>query len=154
MKALRTIAALGRGRRKAGEEMNKTEWSISHRRYSLGRWFIVLVLTAVAGVLLVELTSRDATANEQAEMARDSGRLFAVAGKISADTYGVYLVDRDTRKMAIYQWLAGKPGKLKLVATRNCTFDLQLDEYNTEPSPEEIRQLVREGRSLGDSSPR
>lgn len=136
------------------KKMNKTEWSISHRRYSLGRWFVVLVLAMAAAILLVELTARVPTANAQAAMARDSGRLFAVAGKITADTYGVYLVDRDTRKMAVYQWLAGKPGKLKLVATRNCTFDLQLDEYNTEPSPEEIRQLVREGRSLGDSSPR
>ena len=47
----------------------------------------------------------------------------------------------------MYQWQAGAR-KLRLLAARNCTFDLQLDEYNTEPSPNEIQNLVRQGRTL------
>ena len=76
---------------------------------------------------------------------------MSMPGRITADGYGVYLVDPRTNMLAVYQWIPGNPGRLKLVATRNCTFDLQLDEYNTEPSPSEIRELVREGLSLSGS---
>ncbi|GAG26028.1 unnamed protein product, partial [marine sediment metagenome] len=37
---------------------------------------------------------------------------------------------------------------------RNFLYDLQLDEYNTEPSPNEIKDLVRQSRRLESSEPR
>jgi hypothetical protein len=114
----------------------------------VGKAAMIVVLSLILAGLTLELVRGGAVATAQTPPSPQNGGLFATPGQITADTYGVYLVDSRTNTMAVYQWVPGNAGKLKLVAARNCTFDLQLDEYNTEPSPAEIRQLVREGRSL------
>jgi len=115
---------------------------------------VVALLSAIAGALLVEVFRGGPAAEAQTFPSQGGGNLLVVTGQVGADAYGVYLVDQENHRMAVYQWLPGKPGKLKLVAARNCAFDLRLDEYNTEPSPNEIEQLVREGQGVGGSSRR
>jgi len=112
---------------------------------------VLVILAGVAVFLGAELVSGGRPAHGQAGLVQ-SGNVLADAGRIAADTYGLYLIDRDEGIIVVYQWVPGKPGRLKLVAARNCTFDLELDEYNTEPSPGEIRALVREGKRLGSVS--
>ena len=117
----------------------------------MARWLTVVVLAGAVGFLLAELSHSQRTAEAQDTTAAHSGRLVAVAGKISTDTYGIYLVDLENGTMALYEWLPGPKrelGKLSLLAARNCTFDLQLDEYQTEPSPREIHKLVRQAQRL------
>jgi hypothetical protein len=82
----------------------------------------------------------------RASAARGRG-VLAVAGQITADTYGLYLVDLDSRKICAYQWRPSTR-KLRLLAVRNYTFDLKLDEYNTEKLPREIKKLVAESKPL------
>lgn len=123
-------------------------WGIS------GRGLIVILLALVAAGLAAELIRSPAQAEAQVTGVGQSGKILAVAGKITSDTYGLYLIDRESGIITVYQWIAGRPGKLKLAAARNCSFDLELDEYNTEPSPSEIKSLVRQGRRLRSSEPR
>jgi hypothetical protein len=119
-------------------------------RSGAGRWFLVGVLSAFAVLLALQAVTTPAPARAQVTAAGETGPILAVAGQITGDSYGIYLFDRRRNVMTIYQWLPNVR-KLRLLAARNVAFDLQLDEYNTEPSPAEIQDLVRQGRRL--SSP-
>ena len=83
----------------------------------------------------------------------ERGRFLAVAGQVADESYGVYLIDLEKGIITLYQWVP-KTRTLRLVAARNCTYDLQLDEYNTEPPPKEIQSLVRETERLGEHESR
>jgi len=117
-------------------------------RLGVGRGLLIVLLAGIAGALLVEVLRPPSPAGAQVASVAQSGEIFALAGKVTEDTYGVYLINRETGIMTVYQWVPGKPGKLKLAAARNCTFDLQLDDYNTEPKPLEVKDVIRAGKSL------
>ncbi len=121
-------------------------------RGTVGRWVFVFLLGAVAGYLAVELVGEGPLAAAQVTTGAKARKVVAVAGQITGETYGVYLVDLEGGIIAVYQWLSGTK-KLRLLAARNYTYDLRLDEYNTEPSPKEIRGLIRQSRRLGETEP-
>ena len=116
------------------------------------RWLVVVSLSVVAGMLLVKVFEVP-TATAQVSTAGESGKYLAVAGQLSNDEYGLYLIDREKGVIAVYQWQP-HPRKLRLLAARNTEYDLNLDEYNTEPSPLEIRELVRKARRLEEPTTR
>ena len=120
-----------------------------------GRWLIVVVLAAVGAGLLAELVRGTPAANAQAAGGRGGDRFLAVAGQVTANTYGLYLVDMETGIITVYEWIPSRrsTGILKLLAARNTTYDLQMDEYNTEPSPREIQKLVGKSRSISSPAP-
>jgi len=118
----------------------------SHR---VGRWAVVLALSVTAAWLAVQAVSGTARAQEDVGAAQ-AGPIFAVAGKVTSHTYGLYLVDTAARTVCVYEWVSEKR-TLHLRAARNCTFDLRLDEYNTDPSPREIRKLNQEARRLDET---
>ncbi len=120
------------------------------------RWLIVILLAGVCAALLSELLRGTPQASAQTTTAGRVGKYLAVAGQITAETYGLYILDLESGIITVYQWMPGSrsTGKLRLLAARNVTFDLQLDEYNTEPSPNEIKDLVRQGRRLGSTRSR
>lgn len=115
----------------------------------------VAVLLAVTVFLLVELIRFSPTAGAQVPVSGRSGRFLAVPGRLTGDSYGVYIIDLENGIINVYQWVPGRrgTGKLKLLAARNINYDLQLDEYNTEPSPKEIKKLVNQSRRLENSQP-
>ncbi len=117
---------------------------------SAGKWVIVILLSVIATCLLVEvgLPARGARA---AAVTGDKSEIFAVAGQITRDTYGLYLVDVERGTVCVYQYMATSR-KLHLRAARNITFDVQLDAYNTQPPPQEIKKLVEQHRRLKDKS--
>jgi hypothetical protein len=117
-----------------------------------GRWAVVAFLVIIAMSLLVELLAGSQPAAAQVTTAQRTGQVLAVAGQITGDTYGLYLVDLERGIITMYQW-APKERKLRLLAARNFSYDLQLDEYNTEPSPKEIRDIVGQSRRLGELGP-
>ncbi len=121
-------------------------------RGTVGRWVFVFLLGAVAGYLAVELVGEGPLAAAQVMTGAKARKVVAVAGQITGETYGVYLVDLEGGIITVYQWLAGTK-KLRLLAALNYTYDLRLDEYNTEPSPKEIRGLIRQSRRLGETEP-
>jgi len=115
------------------------------------KWLLVVLLGTVVVCLLVEAGFGLSETGGPASRGR-SEDLFAVAGQITSDTYGLYLLDRKNGTICVYQWLSGTR-KLRLLAARNYTFDLQLDEYNTEPLPRDIKKLVEQHRRLGETTP-
>ena len=120
--------------------------STRRSRVQASRWLVVVVLSMMAGMLLVKVLETP-TATAQVSVAGESGKYLAVAGQLSNDEYGLYLIDREKGVIAVYQWQPN-PRKLRLLAARNTEYDLNLDEYNTEPSPNEIQTLVRQSRRL------
>jgi len=119
--------------------------------YHVTRWLAVAMLAVVAAALLAAVLTTSPTAVAQAPGAAEDEGMLAVAGQISGETYGLYLIDRRSGVITMYEWQP-TTRKLRLLAARNITFDLQLDEYNTEPSPSEIQSLVRLGQRLGSET--
>jgi len=115
------------------------------------QWVIVVALAALAAGLLVEVgrSLADDDVLLPPPAGRQEGSIVAVPGQISRDSYGIYLVDLKNETICVYQYQTS-PRALKLLAARMFTYDTQLDEYNSEPSPREIRQMVRAHRRLTD----
>jgi len=109
------------------------------------KWLSLIGLATIAGLLLVQLAADGPIARGQVTAAEEGG-VFAVAGQITSDSFGIYLVDTERQTLTVYQWLPSVK-KLRLLAARNYRFDLGLDEFNTEPSVREIQQLTREHRN-------
>ncbi|HUS47558.1 MAG TPA: hypothetical protein VM098_05535 [Phycisphaerae bacterium] len=117
----------------------------SPKRLPLAKWCVVALLGAALGCLLWEA---GVGAADTRGGAAAGGDVLLVAGQITSDTYGLYIVDTRRSTIGVYQWLPGTR-KLRLLAARNYSFDLQLDDYNTEPLPRDIKKLVEQSRPLG-----
>ena len=116
-------------------------------RAPAARWAVVAVLGVLAGGLLVEASRAVGDGADHAVAPAPS--VMAVTGQITRDSYGIYLVDVSNQTICIYQYVA-QQRMLRLLAARTFAFDSQLDEYNTEPSPRQIRELVRSHARLTD----
>lgn len=117
-----------------------------------------LLLGALAGGLVVALAGGDSRAVAQDAVGPATGGAagaagndtYVVAGQIANDTYGLYVVDLARKRICAYQWTVS-PRKLRLMAVRNYAFDLGLEDYNTEKSPREIKELVEQSKQLQDT---
>jgi len=121
------------------------------RPLSAARWLIVAALGATAALLLTELVRSAETVGGPSDPPVVARNLIAVAGQITRDSYGVYLIDPEKGTMSVYQYLATAKS-LRLLASRNCIFDLELDDYNTQPPPRQIKELVEQQKHLSDSA--
>jgi len=110
---------------------------------------VALYLNALllAGLILVVLTRSDAPhlitpafGQTQAPIAGGAG-LFLMPAQFSSTTWGCYVMDVDAQTLCAYQFLPGEKN-LRFVAARNFKFDRQLRNFNTEPSPIEVKDLV------------
>jgi len=110
------------------------------------KWLLVILLSFIAGGLVVMIGVADKPAVADVTTGA-SGDVFAVAGRLTSDSYGIYLIDTSRGTMAVYQWLPSTK-KLRLLAARNYLFDTQLDEYNTEPLVRDIKELVKQSESI------
>ena len=114
------------------------------------RWVVVAILGILAGGLLVEASRAVGEGGDDALSPAPS--VVAVTGQITRDSYGIYLVDTNNQTICIYQYVPSQR-LLRLLAARTFAFDSQLDDFNTEPSPREIRELVRSHPRLTDPVP-
>jgi hypothetical protein len=114
------------------------------------RYSLVVVLTVAAGGLLASLAMQArAQTTAQPVASGASGGIFVTAGRISGETYGLYLVDTTNRTISVYQVVPkAKTDKLRLMASRTYAYDVRLDDYNTTPSPREIQRLVEQHKRL------
>ncbi len=108
-------------------------------------WVLVVLLAVVAGALLVELGASPSQA-QTALPAGGGSNVLLVAGQIFADSYGCYILDTQKSTICVYQWVSAPKRMpiLKFVAARNYTFDLKLEDYNTELTPREVRKMVEQ----------
>jgi hypothetical protein len=114
------------------------------------RWAIVALLGVIAACLLVQVGAGIAPAQAQTGSAK-AGNLFAVAGQVDRDTYGLYLVDLESGTICVYQYLPTFR-KLRLMAARTTAFDRKLEDYNTEPPPREMKKLAEQHRTLDSAT--
>ena len=111
---------------------------------------VVVLLAVIAACLMIEVGASVASGRvgQRGDSAAGNSTTLAVSGQISRDSYGLYLVDLKNRTITIYQYIPSKHS-LHLLAARTFEFDVQLDEYNTDPSPREIKRLVEQHKRLG-----
>lgn len=115
----------------------------------VGRWLTVALLSVIAACLLIGVGFATSRAEGQVTSGRGAN-VFAVAGQVTPGTYGLYLVDLEKNTICVYQYVTAER-RLRLVAARTTVFDRQLDEYNTQPPPREIRALVEQHRRLDET---
>ena len=125
----------------------RTQRGVRAAGVAWGQWVIVVGLSMVVGALTMQLLSAPAAA--AAAGAAGEGKVFAIAGQVSADSYGVYLVDLEKGTMCLYEYVA-RDRRLWLRAARTFQADVQLDSYNTMPLPKEVSKMVAEARRLKD----
>ena len=116
-----------------------------------GKHVLLAVLVMIAAGLFVQVgRSQQATpdATETHEPA-GPGEMLAVTGTLGRDSNGIYLVDLANETICVYEYRTSQKS-LKLLAARRFTYDVQLDAYNTEPSPLEIKALVEGHRRMDD----
>ncbi len=119
------------------------------------RWLIVVILAIVVVMLGSELVSSQPQADGRTGWSgsdNDGQRVFAIAGQVTRDTYGLYLVDMKNGTICLYQFLGD--GTLKLRAARTFIYDCRLDEYHTTPPVKEIKELVEKAKRLKDITTR
>lgn len=117
------------------------------------RWLVAVFLAMVAGGLLVELGRATWAIGQAVDEPDKAGRgMLVVPSQISRDGYGVYLIDVNKGKMCVYQYQPTS-GKLHLMASRDITYDLGLGDYNTLPSPREVKDLVEQQGTTATSEP-
>ena len=115
------------------------------------RWLVVVLLAIAAGGLLVELGRGMSTAQGQTSgisqepSAKLAGDIQAVTGPLGRDGFGLYLIDTGNRTIAVYQY-QGK--NLRWLASRNFTYDMRIEDYNTQISPKEVKRLSQQAESL------
>ncbi|MDB5295424.1 MAG: hypothetical protein JWO31_1407 [Phycisphaerales bacterium] len=68
--------------------------------------------------------------------------LYLMPGQLSQYTWGCYVMDVDRQTLCAYEYLPGTK-QTRLVSARNFAFDRQLQDYNTAPSPDEIKRLTQ-----------
>jgi len=124
-------------------------WRHPGRARHAGRWAVVALLGVAATCLLVHAATDNSPGYGEAGGGA-AGNVIAVAGRVTADTYGLYLVDTKNATISVYQFIPGKH-QLRLMASRTYLFDTKLDEYNTEPPPSEIKKLVEQQKRLGET---
>lgn len=93
----------------------------------------------VAGLLLAR------PAAPQEETYSNWGRtasMTAVTGEVLRDVSALYVVDHDTRRVAIYRTSQG--GDLALVAARNAKYDLELRAFRDGSAPVVDVRVLRE----------
>ena len=129
------------------------------RRHSGGRattratWLVVILLAVIATCLLIEVGFATSAARAQVTSAGAKG-VFAIAGQITRDSYGLYLVDLENATICVYQYLPGSR-RLRLMAARTYVFDCRLDDYNNaDPLPRDVKKIVEQQERLKTAPPK
>ena len=122
-------------------------------RRRLTQLCVVAAVAMAAGMLLAGAGEPLPTAS--AQPVSTGGRpmeIFAVAGQITPDTYGLYLVDAKRGSVVVYEYVPAER-QLHLRAARSTVYDLQLEAYNTSPDPAEVADMVRRARRISETTP-
>ena len=121
------------------------------------RLLVVALLAAMAGGLAVEWWHSAPSAVAQIRDSRPM-QLHVGSGLTGRDTYGIFLVDSESGRMAVYE-LRPNPKteakEIRLVAARYVAYDLRLDDYNNvdTTTPQKIRAMAEQQTSLENTTP-
>lgn len=115
-------------------------------------WVIAISLAAIALNLTFRHDDSDLFPAAMAQTVQSAGArgIFAFTGQMTANTYGLYMVDVDNGTIWCYEIVTESKGikKLRLVAARSWIFDRSLEEYNIdEPTPHEVEAMIEAQRA-------
>jgi hypothetical protein len=102
----------------------------------------------VLGLILVVLLTRSnvpsflpaAHAQNQPPIAGGAG-VFVMPAQMQGNVWGAYLLDVDNKTICAYQFYPGEK-KLRLTAARSYKWDVKLENFNTDLTPNEVKALV------------
>src|SRR6266498_5395086 len=110
----------------------------------IGLYLNAALLAAVLGVLVCRNDAphliTPAFGQNQPTIAGGAG-LFLMPAQFSSTTWGCYVMDVDAQTLCAYQFMPGEKN-LRFIAARSFYYDRQLKNFNTEPAPFEIKDLV------------
>jgi hypothetical protein len=116
------------------------------------RLFVALCVNAAfLGVIAIALLSRDgrgvtfaspAFGQQQPPVAGGDGGLYVMPAQLSPNTWGCNVLDVDHQSLCVYQYSPGEK-MLRLSAARSIRYDRELSNFNTNPSPSEVKEWVR-----------
>ncbi len=120
-------------------------------------WANALALGLIAGAVFfrgqqgheaLAMPDFTASAYAQGQPIAGGGGLYLMPAQLASNVWGVYVMDVDRQSLMVYQFDAsGK--RLNFLAAREVTHDRQLGNYNTFPSPQEIRNIAEKERQTG-----
>jgi len=71
--------------------------------------------------------------------------LYLMPAQFGPTTWGCYVLDIDTQALCAYRYRPTNDGTdLQLVAVRKISYDRKLSNFNTSPTPTEVKQLVEQ----------
>ena len=114
-----------------------------NRHGKLARYGLSVAIGVVIGCLTVSLLRPEASfAVPEADLAAAEG-VIAVPAQLSADIYGLYLIDTHNETILLYSYVGPWERGLRLLSARSFRYDRRLSEFNTsKPSPQEVRKLL------------
>ncbi len=118
-------------------------------------WLIVVLLAVNATVLLLQRSESAAWAQPggAAAAARaDASGVFVVPAQVDKDQWGAYLVDTRAGTVVLYLYSPAER-RLKLTAARTFVYDRYLENYNTDPPPSEIAEIISKARLVRPGQP-
>jgi hypothetical protein len=113
-------------------------------------WLLSLNLIAMI-VVAVVLLSRGATPGMPAAFAQmpqpiaGGAGLFLMPAQFAQSRYGCYVMDVDRQTLIAYEYFPGDR-MLRLAAARDFSFDRELRNFNTQPSPAEVQDMLTRER--------
>lgn len=114
------------------------------------QWIVVVLLSAIAAGLWLRPTGDPLPVAFAQNPALAGARgVFAFAGQLAPDRFGLFMLDVDQGTIWIYELdnVAGSR-KLRLVAARTWTYDRYLQDFNSaSPDFREVQQLVAQQRA-------
>ena len=124
-----------------------------------GPAWVMAIAVAVIAASLAARNANDSPAYAQSVRGGGARGVFAFTGELTKGTHGVFMVDVDAGTIWCYEFVPGKR-KLRLVAARDWRFDRYLENFETEPPPEVIQEILEEQRqakmnaaATGDGNP-
>lgn len=101
------------------------------------------ILAVIAGALIFRghTPSLDQRAIAEQPAIGGGAGVFVVPAQFSTTTWGCYLIDVDAQTLVAYIYTPGDR-MLRLAAARSYRFDRRLEALNTQPLPQEVRQLI------------
>ena len=122
------------------------------RQSKLLGW-IPLLITVLSTTGAVFLLSRPLPAEDSKDQkSAVSAPVSAFPIQIAPGFDGIVLIDPQSRNLCIYQYQVRNPAheRLTLLAARNFSYDLQLDDYNNaDPRPATVKEWLQRAESPG-----
>ncbi len=112
-------------------------------RRSWGKYILAAIIGALAACLAISLFTPATTLALSEFGSPGADGVFAIQARLSADAYGLYLIDTRNQTILLYRYGGRGTRGLSLLSARSFRYDRQLLDFNAgKPSPQEIRELI------------